>query len=308
MDTLTFVLASAVASATPVLLAALGELLAERSGILNLGVEGMMLVGAIAAFAVSNSSENAWLGVVAAILAGSLLALVHALFTITLRTSQIVTGLAITILGTGLSSLFGKPYVGVPPKARIADAPLGPLVDIPVVGSILFNQSPFFYIALLLTASTWWYMRDTRPGLLLRALGERPDAVDAIGVPVAGLRYLYVLIGGALAGLGGAALSLSFTPSWVENMTAGRGWIAIALVIFAVWRPWWLLAGAILFGAADSLGFVLQAEGTSVNSYILAMLPYVLTLLVLAVVSRTALRRRLGVPVMLGIAYDRERR
>jgi ABC-type uncharacterized transport system permease subunit len=308
VQTLRFVLETAVASATPVLLVALGELLAERSGILNLGVEGMMLMGAVSAFAAVNASENLVVGILAAVGAGMLVALVHAFFTITLRTSQIVTGLALTILGTGLSSLFGKPYVGVSLKATIGELPLGPLAQVPFFGSILFNQSPFFYAALVLTVGIWLYIDRSRPGLILRAVGERPEAVDVLGIPVMQLRYLYVLIGGALAGAGGAALSLSFTPSWVDNMTAGRGWIAIALVIFALWRPWWVLAGAILFGAADALGFVMQAQGTSVNSFILAMLPYLLTLGVLAVVGRAALRRRLGVPLALGIAYDRERR
>jgi general nucleoside transport system permease protein len=308
MDTVSFVLASAVASATPVLIAAQGELLAERSGILNLGVEGMMLLGALLGFALANVTGSPWVGIAGAAAAGAGLALVHAFFTITLRANQIVTGLALTIFGGGLSSLFGQSYVGRPPRATIEDVPLGPLADIPFFGEILFDQSPFFYGALLLTAGIAVFLARTRPGLVLRALGERPEAVDVFGVPVAQLRYVYVLAGGALAGIGGAALSLSYTPSWVENMTAGRGWIAIALVIFALWRPWWVLAGAILFGAADSLGFVLQTEGTTINTYVLAMLPYVLTLVVLAVVGRAALRRRLGVPSALGIAYDRERR
>jgi general nucleoside transport system permease protein len=308
MDTVSFVLASAIASATPVLLAAQGELLAERSGILNLGVEGMMLLGALVGFAVTNATGNTLAGVAVSAVAGAALALVHAFFTITLRANQIVTGLALTILGSGLSSLFGQSYVGRPPRATVDELALGPLADIPFVGEILFDQSPFFYAALILTAMMALFLARTRPGLVLRALGEKPEAVDVFGVPVAQLRYVYVLVGGALSGIGGAALSLSYTPSWVENMTAGRGWIAIALVIFALWRPWWVLAGAILFGAADSLGFVLQTEGTTINTYLLAMLPYVLTLVVLAIVGRAALRRRLGVPSALGIAYDRERR
>jgi ABC-type uncharacterized transport system permease subunit len=308
MDTLSFVLATAIASATPVLLAAQGELLAERSGILNLGVEGMMLLGALTGFAVTNATGNTLLGIAGAATAGAALAFVHAFFTITLRANQIVTGLSLTIFGGGLSSLFGQNSVGRPPRATIGDAALGPFADIPFIGPILFDQSPFFYAALVITASIAFFLSKTRPGLVLRALGERPEAVDVFGMPVAQLRYIYVVIGGALSGVGGAALSLSYTPSWVENMTAGRGWIAIALVIFALWRPWWVLAGAILFGAADSLGFVLQAEGTTINSYALAMLPYILTLAVLAIVGRAALRRRLGVPSALGVAYDRERR
>jgi ABC-type uncharacterized transport system permease subunit len=308
MDTLSFVLATAIASATPVLLAAQGELLAERSGILNLGVEGMMLLGALTGFAVTNATGNTLFGIAGAATAGAALAFVHAFFTITLRANQIVTGLSLAIFGGGLSSLFGQSYVGRPPRATIGDAALGPLADIPFIGPILFDQSPFFYAALVITASIAFFLSKTRPGLVLRALGERPEAVDVFGMPVAQLRYIYVVIGGALSGVGGAALSLSYTPSWVENMTAGRGWIAIALVIFALWRPWWVLAGAILFGAADSLGFVLQAEGTTINSYALAMLPYILTLAVLAIVGRAALRRRLGVPSALGVAYDRERR
>lgn len=308
MDTLQFVLITGVAASTPVLLAALGELLSERSGILNLGVEGMMLVGAVAGFIAMDASGSVLVGVGAAMLAGIGLALVHAFFTITLRTNQIVTGLALALLGTGLSAFFGKPYVGLPPKARVGEWSLGPLADIPYVGPILFDQTPFFYCAFFLTATVAFYLRRTRPGLVLRALGERPEALDVLGAPVVALRYAYVALGGALSGLGGASLSLSYTPSWVENMTAGRGWIAVALVIFALWRPWPLLLGAILFGAADALGGVLQAQGTSINSYLLAMTPYLLTLVVLAVTGRAALRRRVGVPVALGVAYDRERR
>lgn len=308
MDTLQFILVTGVAASTPVLLAALGELLSERSGILNLGVEGMMLVGAVSAFIALDASHNILFGLAAAVGAGVALSLVHAFFTVTLRTNQIVTGLALALLGTGLSSFFGKPYVGVPPLTSVGELPLGPLADIPFVGAIFFNQTPFFYGAFLLTVGVSFYLKRTRPGLLLRALGERPEALDVLGAPVAALRYMYVATGGAFAGLGGASLSLSYTPSWVDNMTAGRGWIAIALVIFALWRPWPLLCGAILFGAADALGTVLQAQGTSINSYLLAMMPYLLTLVVLAVTGRATLRRRVGVPVALGVTYDRERR
>lgn len=304
-----FVLAAALASATPVLFAALGELLAERSGVLNLGVEGAMLMGAVSGFAVTNLTGEVWLGVGAAVWVGALLGLLFAFLTITLRTDQVVTGLSFTILGTGLSAFIGQGFIGVPAAQTIPRLGLEGLRSLPVVGRVLFSQDVLVLLGIVLTALVSVYLRRTRPGLILRTLGESPDVLDALGLPVIGLRYLYVTAGSALAGLGGAALSLSFIPSWVQNMTAGRGWIAIALVIFATWRPWWIFGGAILFGVADSLRFRLQSGGTAViDPHFLGMLPYLLTLAVLALVSRSVMRRRLGVPAALGISYDRERR
>jgi general nucleoside transport system permease protein len=302
-------LAAALVSGTPILLAALGELLSERAGVLNLGVEGTMLIGAVSGFAAASIAASVWIGVLGALLAGALFGLAFAALVVSLRLNQIVTGLAFTILGTGLSAFIGKPLIGVPPSVTVPRLELGALADLPLLGPVLFRQDALVYAAIGLTALIALYIRRTRPGLILRALGESPDVVDALGLPVAALRYLYVMAGSALAGLGGAYLSLAFTPAWIENMTAGRGWIAIALVIFATWRPWWVLAGALLFGTVDALRFRMQVGGDPiVDPHFLNMLPYLATLAVLALVSRSVMRRRLGVPAALGIAYDREHR
>jgi ABC-type uncharacterized transport system permease subunit len=302
-------LAAALVSGTPILFAALGELLSERAGVLNLGVEGSMLIGAVSGFAAANMAASVWVGVLGALVAGAVFGLAFAALVVSLRLNQIVTGLAFTILGTGLSAFIGKPLIGVPPSATVPRLDLGPLAEMPFLGPVLFRQDALVFAAIGLTAAIALYIRRTRPGLILRALGESPDVVDALGLPVAALRYLYVMLGSALAGLGGAYLSLAFTPAWIENMTAGRGWIAIALVIFATWRPWWVLAGSLLFGTVDALRFRMQVGGDPiVDPHFLNMLPYLATLVVLALVSRSVMRRRLGVPAALGIAYDREHR
>jgi simple sugar transport system permease protein len=302
-------LAAALVSGTPILLAALGELLSERAGVLNLGVEGTMLIGAVAGFATASLAGSAWVGVLGALLAGMLFGLAFAVLVVSLRLTQIVTGLAFTILGTGLSAFIGRPLIGVPPAATVTRLDLGPLAEIPFLGPALFRQDPLVYGAIALTALIAFAIRRTRAGLILRALGESPAVVDALGLPVTALRYGYVMAGSALGGLGGGYLSLAFTPAWIENMTAGRGWIAIALVIFATWRPWWVLAGATLFGTVDALRFRMQVGGDPIiDPHFLNMLPYLATLVVLALVSRSVTRRRLGVPAALGIAYDREHR
>lgn len=306
---LELLLAAALVSATPILFAALGELLAERAGVVNLGLEGTMLVGAVSGFAAAQATASAWAGVAGAAASGAAFGLAFAFLVVTLRLDQIVTGLAFTVLGAGLSAFVGRPFVGAPPKAVVSGPDLGALAELPFAGPVLFAQDWLVYAALAATALAAAFLRRTRPGLILRALGENPDALDALGMSVAGLRYLYVAAGAGLAGLGGGYLSLAFTPSWVENMTAGRGWIAIALVVFATWRPWWALGGALLFGAVDALRFRAQLGGEAVvDPHFLNMLPYLATLAVLALVSRAALRRRLGAPAALGAAYDRERR
>ena len=302
-------LAAALASATPVLFAALGELLAERSGVLNLGLEGTMLIGAVNGFAATQATGSVWAGIAAALIAGALFGFAFAFLVVTLRLNQVVTGLAFTILGAGLSAFIGKPYIGNPPRARVPHPDLGWLGDLPFLGRALFHQDVLVYLALVLTAAVAFYLKRTRPGLILRALGESPDVLDVLGLPIAAMRYGYVMTGAALAGVGGAYLSLAYTPSWIENMTAGRGWIAIALVIFATWRPGWVLAGALLFGTVDALRFRAQLGGEAlIDPHFLNMLPYVATLVVLALVSRSMVRRRLGVPAALGVAYDREHR
>jgi len=306
---LTLIIAAALALATPILLAALGELLAERAGVLNLGVEGTMLIGAVSGFGATQLSGMVWLGIAAALVSAAAFGALFALLVIGLKLNQIVTGLAFTLLGGGLSAFFGKPFVGQAPVAVVPKVEFGPLAELPWIGKALFSHDALVYVALLLTALIAMFITHTRPGLILRALGDSPAVVDALGLPVTALRYAYVIAGAALAGLGGAYLSLAFTPSWIENMAGGRGWIAIALVIFATWRPWWVLGGALLFGTVDALRFRAQVSGqTLIDPHFLNMLPYIATLVVLALVSHTTLRRNLGAPSSLGIAYQREQR
>lgn len=302
-------LAAAITAGTPILYAALGEILAERAGVLNLGVEGMMLVGAVTGFMMAVSTGSPWLGFLAAMLASGFMAAIFALLTITLRANQVVTGLALTIFGTGLSGFLGKPYVGVPLPLSFNPVAIPLLADIPLLGPVLFRHDPLVYLTYILVPCLWYFFYRTRPGLNLRAVGENPAAADALGVNVFALRYIYVIIGGMLAGAGGAFLSLSYAPSWLENMTAGRGWIAVALVIFAVWDPVKALLGSYLFGGVDALTYTLQAATKiAIPSFFLKMLPYLLTLVVLIIATRQTLVKHIGAPGALAIPYDREER
>jgi general nucleoside transport system permease protein len=298
------ILSAAVVTGTTFLLAALGALLNERAGILNLGVEGMMLVGAVAGVLAAQRAGSPWVGLLAALAAGALLALVHAFLTITLRANQSGSGLALTIFGTGFSAYIGRSVAGLPLATPFQSVAVPGLSQIPFVGELLFQHNPLVYIGYVLVAFLWWWLYRTRPGMHLRAVGDNPAAADAMGISVARTRYLYVVIGGALCGLAGAHLSLAVSPSWVEGMTAGRGWVAVALVIFAGWNPVRAAAGALLFGAVEAAVFRLQAAGTTVSPALLAMLPYLLTLVALAVASRGRSR----IPGALGLAYDRESR
>lgn len=300
-------LAVAITAGTPILFAALGELITERAGINNLGMEGIMLVGAVSGFMAAVATGSPWLGLLAAMFAGGGMALIHAVLTITLRANQIVSGLALVTFGTGLSGYLGKNYVGIPVHQKFMPVPLGPLADIPFLGTIFFQQDVLVYISYILVLALTFYLYRTRPGLTLRALGENPAAADALGLNVFALKYVYVVAGGMLSGIGGAYLSLAYAPSWLENMTAGRGWIAVALVIFALWNPVRAMLGAYLFGGIDSLGFRLQAVGVEISPFILDMLPYLFTVLVLVfVVARH--KGRLAAPGALGLSYDREER
>jgi general nucleoside transport system permease protein len=299
-------LTAAVAAATPLVFAALGEVVAERAGVINLGLEGMMLVGAVVGFLTMNETGNLVAGVAAALVAGALVATVHAFFSVTLNANQIISGLGITIGGAGLAAIIGSSVVGVPPRASFADHDLPLLGSIPWLGEILFQQHSLVYVAVLLVPIVWWTLRRTRLGLHLRAVGENPAAADAMGVSVARYRYGAVLFGGALAGLAGASLSLAESPGWSEGMTAGRGWIAVALVIFATWDPLRVLAGAYLFGVFDVLAFRVQIIGIDVSSTLLGMIPYVATILVLIAVTLLGASKRLGAPKALGIPYVRE--
>ena len=298
------VFSAAVVTGTTFLLAALGALLNERAGILNLGVEGIMLMGAVSGFLVGQATGSPWAGALAALAAGALLALVHAFLTVTLRANHVGSGLALAIFGTGFSAYLGRSVAGLPLTTPFQPVAVPGLSQIPVVGEILFRHNPLVYFGYALVPLLWWWLYRTRPGLHLRAVGENPAAADAMGLSVARTRYLYVLAGGALCGLAGAHLSLAVTPSWVEGMTAGRGWVAVALVIFAGWDPVRAAAGALLFGAVEAAVFRLQAAGTAISPALLAMLPYLLTLVALAVASRGRSR----IPGALGLAYDRESR
>ncbi|HEX9989752.1 MAG TPA: ABC transporter permease [Chloroflexia bacterium] len=308
MDLLIAVFAAAIASGTAILYACLGEILAERAGVLNLGVEGMMLIGALSGFAVTFWTASPWLGALAAIAAGGLLSLIHALLTVTLRANQVVSGLALTLFGTGLTSFLGQPLVGQPAPASFTKVAIPVLADVPILGPVFFRQDMLTYLSFVLVPILWVWIYRTRPGLYLRAVGESPATTDAMGLSVVGLRYIYVVLGGMLAGLGGAVISLATNPGWTENMTAGRGWIAIALVIFATWNPARATVGAYLFGGVEALQFRLQGAGTQVSPFFLNMLPYLFTILVLVLATQETMRRRVGAPAALGLPYYREDR
>jgi simple sugar transport system permease protein len=301
-------LSTGVVLGTPLAYAALGELVAERAGIVNLGVEGMMLIGAVVGFIVALKTGSVALAFVLAAVAGAILAAVHGVMTINLRTNQIVMGLTLTILGTGLSSYIGNAY-GYKALSHTL-SPVGiPLLDkIPWIGKIFFRHDVIVYLVPVVIIVVGLLVTRTRWGLWLRATGESPAAADAAGVPVFVVRHVAVAIGGMLAGIAGAYLSVIYTRSWSDQMTAGRGWIAIALVIFASWRPLLLLPGALLFGFIDALNFQLQAKGVSVPSQYLSMMPYVFTLIVLALVWTRQRRRNWGMPLALGNPYEREAR
>ncbi|MDH4307304.1 MAG: ABC transporter permease [Acidimicrobiia bacterium] len=315
MDLVTSILSIAVFAGTSLVFATVGEIIAERAGILNLGLEGMMIMGAVTAFATAYATDNAYLGVLVAMIVGGLMALIHAIATISLRADQVVAGLALTIGGTGLASFLGQelgpgggPLVGlIGPK--FVEVPIPGMSSIPVIGEILFNKDQLVYAMYLIVPLVWWFLYKTRPGLHLRAVGENPQATDALGVNVFRLRYLYTVIGGMFAGLGGAHLSLAYTPGWTENLTGGRGWIAIALVIFATWNPARAVVGALLFGGVNAIQFRLQAEGTTISANLLNMTPYLLTVIVLVAVTYfEAFRKKVGAPAALGIPYNREER
>ncbi len=296
-------LVSTIAASTPLLLAATGELVVEKVGVLNLGVEGMMLAGAIAGFATANVTENTALGVLAALVAGIALALLFAVISLTLQANQTATGLALTIFGRGFSALVGAGYVGIPaptlPKIYI---PV--LSDIPVIGPVIFGHDILVYLSLAILAAVAWCIRSTHVGLVLRAVGDSHDAAHALGYPVIPIRYAAVAFGGALAGLAGAYMSLAYTPLWAQDMTAGRGWVAVALVTFSAWRPFWLLIGAWFFGALMYLSLYVQALGVAVPSALLSALPYIGTVVVLVMISRDARRIRLHRPAMLGRPFQ----
>jgi simple sugar transport system permease protein len=305
LDTLIQILVAALAAGTPLVFAALGELVTEKSGVLNLGVEGMMLVGAVCGFMTAAKTGSIILAVFCGMLAGAALALIFAVLTLTLMANQVASGLALTIFGIGLSAFLGLKYTSVALDG-VPEIHLPLLSDLPVVGPLLFSHDPLVYLSFLLFAGVSWFLYRTRPGLILRSIGESPRSGHALGYPVIRIRYAAVLFGGAMAGLGGVYLAVAYTPMWVESMTAGRGWIALALVVFSTWRPARVMAGAYLFGAVTIAQFHVQGFGVDIPAQLLSMLPYLATIGVLVVISRDVDSIRLNAPASLGLTYHPE--
>ena len=318
---LIIILQAGVASGTVLLFATLGEIFAERSGILNLGVEGMMLIGAMSAYRTAVVTENPWLGLLAAMLVSGLISQIHAVITIHLRADQVVSGLALTFLGTGISLVFGEGLSKAGTISLLPHFSIPLLSQIPVIGPVFFkDQNVMVYVGYVLIPLAWLYINRTRPGMHLRAVGEYPAAADALGINVYGLRYFYVFVGGLLAGLAGATISLAVSPGWFSELTtAGMGWIAVGLVILAQWDPLRAAFGAYAFGALRRL--ILDIQGPTMllglrnpfyyNPYwgfFLQMLPYAFTIIVLVIGSREAIRKRLGSPAALGLPYIRGER
>jgi ABC-type uncharacterized transport system permease subunit len=305
---LELLVASSIASATPLLYATLGEIITERSGVLNLGVEGMMTVGALAGFAAATVTGSALVGLMCALLGAGFLSLIHAFLSVTLRANQVVSGLGLTIFGIGLTGYLGQSMIGKPAPATFQKIFLPYVSELPFVGQAFFQHNSLVYLCVFLTFLAYLFLFHTKAGLNLRAVGDDPGAADMAGVSVFLIRYVAVVVGGALCGLGGAYVSLVYTPFWTENMIAGRGWIAIALVIFASWDPRLAILGAFLFGGVDALATHLQALGVGVSSYFLRMLPYAFTILILVLssVRRGKQKGISAVPAALTIPYERE--
>ncbi|RLD10938.1 MAG: ABC transporter permease [Chloroflexota bacterium] len=316
----TIILHAGIATGTVLLFAAIGEIFTERSGILNLGVEGMMLLGAMAGFSASLSTGNAWLGVLVAMFAGGMLSLAHGVVTIHFQADQVVSGLSLTFLGTGLALVLGEGLTGQnPPLLLDYNIPL--LESIPVIGPALFQDHGILvYVGYLIAPLAWFYINKTRPGMHLRAVGQKPSAADSVGVNVYGIRYLYTFVGGCLAGLAGAIISLSVSPGWYSTQTtSGQGWIAVALVIFAQWNPLRAALGGYLFGMLRRLildlqgprillGFANPLYINSNYSFFLIMMPYLLTIIALIFGSRAVAKKRAGSPSALGLPYVRGER
>jgi len=306
MDMTQAIILTIITAATPLLLAAIGELLVERSGVLNLGLEGMMIMGAVAAFAIAQLTGSAGLGALGGLVAGMLFSLLFGFLTLTLVANQVATGLALTILGLGLSGMIGESFIGLPGlKLAAVEIPL--LSDIPVIGRILFSQDPIFYTSIIAVIGVSWFLFRTRAGLRLRSIGDNHASAHALGIKVVRTRYLAVMFGGACAGLAGAHLSIVYTPQWVENMTAGRGWIALALVVFASWRPGRVLIGAYLFGAVSIGQLFAQSRGIGIPSQFLSALPYLATIAVLVVISLNRRMTLINTPASLGKSFVPER-
>ena len=302
----TLLVASLMVAATPILLAAIGELVVEKSGVLNLGVEGMMIMGAISGFAAAVLTGSPMVGFLCAALGGAALSMIFAILTQYFLSNQVATGLALTLFGLGLSAMLGQSYVGIKPPVS-AKLELSLISDIPVMGPILFSHDFTVYAALALVAGVWWFLKYTRGGLILRAVGESHDAAHALGYKVVRVRIFAIMFGGACAGLGGAALSLVRVPQWAEGMTAGSGWIALAIVVFASWKPARALLGAYLFGGVAVLQLNLQAAGVSIPVEYLSMSPYLITIIVLVAMSANRSKSALNAPAALGRVFHTSR-
>lgn len=299
------VLGTAIRAGTPLLFASLGEIITERSGVLNLGIEGMMAVGALVGFAGTYYSGSPWLGLLLAMIAGGIMALIHGFISITLLANQAVSGIMLVMLGIGLAYFFGAPMIGKT-VVGFKPIPIPVLKDIPLLGPALFQQNILVYLSILLVPVIYIILFRTHFGLNITAVGESPQTVDSLGVRVYLVRYVCVIAGGMLAGISGAYLSLAYTPMWIEGMTAGRGWIAVAIVIFASWRPWRAIAGSYLLGGLEVLHLRLQVSGVKISPYFLTMLPYITTIIILILVAgKTRKKRAKGSPTALGIPYAR---
>lgn len=305
MDQIVPILVATLIAGTPLIYAALGELVVERAGVLNMGVEGMMVIGAVIAFIVMMASGSLFLAVLAAMLAATLLAFMFAVLTVSFRANQVAVGLALTIFGTSLASFIGKSYIGMAivmePSSVSALA-----AKIPVLGSILGQLHPLVWLSWAFAAGVWYFLQSTRSGLILRAVGESPSSAHALGYPVNTIRYLATLFGGAAAGVAGAFVSIIYTSLWTEGLIAGRGWIAVALVVFATWRPVRCFLGAYLFGGATIAQLFAQSAGIGLPSELMSALPYLVTIVVLVLISRNAALMRLNVPASLGKPFAAE--
>ncbi len=300
------IILTVITAATPLLLAAIGELVVERSGVLNLGVEGMMVMGAVAGFAMTNITGSPYLGIAGGMFAGAAISLIFGFVTQTLVANQVASGLALTLFGLGLSGLLGESFVGTP-GSKLPGLSIPALSDLPFFGPVLFSQDLLVYVSFALIALVSWMLYRSRAGLILRAVGDNHGSAHALGYRVVAVRYLAILFGGACAGLGGAYLSVAYTPLWVENMTAGRGWIALALVVFASWVPYRLAIGAYLFGAVTILQLHAQPLGLGVPPQFLSMLPYLVTIAVLVIISSNRRAIRMNAPACLGKAFVPDR-
>jgi simple sugar transport system permease protein len=297
------ILIATLVAGTPLVYAALGELVVERSGVLNMGVEGMMVLGAITAFAVTMATGNIWLAVLAAMIAAMGLSLLFAVLAISFNANQVAVGLALTIFGTSLGSFLGRSYVGM--ALIVEPSPLTKAaVRIPLLGDVLGQLHPLVWLSWILFGAVWYFLYRTRAGLVLRAVGEAPASAHAIGYPVVGIRYLATLFGGAMAGVAGAYVSVIYTALWTEGLIAGRGWIAVALVVFATWRPGRCFAGAYLFGGATMAQLFAQSAGIGLPSELMSASPYIATIIVLVLISRNRTLMRLSVPASLGKPFN----